>query len=57
MKAHVCRLKVRCSFDDVMHRSANLGSSAQLNSGVVMRCHMPHHVHVDGENGTPAVCV
>ena len=34
----------------VMRCSADRDRSTQLNSGI----HMPHHVHVDGINGTPA---
>ena len=30
-----------------MHRSADLSSSTQLNSGTVMPHHMPHHIYVD----------
>ena len=32
--------------------SADLESSTKLKSGTVMRLHIPHHVHVDGINGS-----
>ena len=38
----------------VKHGSVDLESSTQLNSGAIIRHDMPHHVHVDGINGTPA---
>ena len=39
----------------VMCSSADFESSTQLNSCAVMRHHMPHHIHVDGINGSTAL--
>ena len=35
-----------------MRRSTDLESSTWWNSGAVICCHMPHHVHIDGINGS-----
>ena len=45
------------SHGGVMRHSAGLESSTQLNSNAITHHHMPHHVHVDGINGTPAADV
>ena len=39
-----------------MRQGADLENSTQLTSGAIMRCHMPHHVHVDGINGSTGLC-
>ena len=38
-----------------MRHSADLESSTHLNSVAIMRHHMPHHVHVNGINGSAAL--
>ena len=38
----------------IKRRGADIENS-KLNSGPVMLCHMLHHVHVDGINGSPGL--
>ena len=37
------------------HHRADLESSTQLSSGAIMRCHMPHLVHIHRINGSTAL--